>query len=263
MADKKTGSARRMRDEDDSPKKKQSGVQKNIKKSASSKRPASRDEDDADDGDEEEAPRPAKKGSARSAKGDSARQREGGPPQRGPDKGKIFLYFVPGMILILLGAGYYVATLPEPKKAEDVKINFDDKIEEARKMFNTAKSLIVESAKPEYEGEKGVPKLAESYRLMCEAHNTIQKVRNDLADLEKKAATDKNIKMGDGNKADDKKATSTGYAFDPLDAEIQSQKVGLRKMINERPGGLEAIKAYVAKDQEEAKNNKDEEDLLK
>src|SRR5437588_4769786 len=128
MADKKTGSARRPSkgDDDSAAKKKQSGTQKSVKKSSSRK--------PVEDDDEDDAPRPTKKASARAQRGDSARA--GGPAQKqGPAAGKIFLYFVPGVIAVLLGLGYYVATLPDSKPAENVTISFDGKVAEAKQMY--------------------------------------------------------------------------------------------------------------------------------
>src|SRR4051812_20857902 len=129
MADKKTGSTRRpSRDEDEAPKKKtQSGHQKAPKKTTSARKaPADDDEDDA--------PRPAKKSSARTSRGDSARG--AGPPQKkGPDAGRIFLYFVPGVILLLLGFGAYLAMLPDKPEKKNETISFDGKVAEAKTKY--------------------------------------------------------------------------------------------------------------------------------
>ena len=257
MADKKTGSARRpSRDEDEAPKKKQSGNQKPIKKSTSARKAP------ADDEDEDEAPRPAKKGaSSRASRGDSARS-GGGPPKKGPDNAKIFLYFVPGVILLILGFGVYLAMLPEEKPKGPVTISFDGKVEDAKKKYVAAKAAYQDGSSKE--GAAGVPKLAEAYRNLSEGHRIIKDVRTQLAALEK--STDKNTTLKEGGKSGDvKKATSTGYAFEEVESQIASLKIMCRKALAERDGGMESIRDIVKKEQaeEEAAGNNDPDGLLK
>ncbi len=256
MADKKTGSARRpSRDEDEAPKKKQSGIQKPIKKTTSARKAPPPEEDS----EEEEAPRPKK--SARAGRGDSARS-SGGPPKKGPDNAKIFLYFVPGVILLILAFGVYLAMLPEEKPKGPVTINFDSKIDEAQKKYNVAKAAYQDGAGKE--GAAGVPKLSEAYRNLSEGQRMIQDVRNQLAALEK--STDKNTQLKEGQKSGDvKKATSTGYKFDELSTQIGSLKIMCRKALAERDGGMESIRDIVKKEQadEAASGDNDPDGLLK
>jgi len=153
-----------------------------------------------------------------------------------------------------------VMNLPDKEKPKDTVVNFDTKVDEAKKKYVQAKNLAEDGNK--LEGEKGVPKLADSYKLLCEAHNIIQGVRDDL----KKMESDKSIVVKEGVKTgDEKKATSTGYRFDEDDQMINQLKVIVRKALAERPGGMEAIKQYVDADQKAAaaSGDNDPDGLLK
>jgi hypothetical protein len=224
MADKKTGSARRQRDDDSSSKKKSSGQQKPVTKKVSSSRRA------VDDDDDDDAPR-ARKSSARSGARDSARS-SGGPPRKGPDGGKIFLYFVPGMILLLLGAGFYVANLPDSKPHEDVKINFDEQVDKARQLYQKAKADF--QAGNGMEGAAGLPQLEKAKTQLEEANGIIQKVRDDMDALNEKAKNDPNVKVQEGQKSQVAGATSEGFAFDELSTSINQLLIMCRKAILER-----------------------------
>lgn len=221
MAEKKTGSARRPSkgDDDSSAKKKQSGTQKSLKKT-SARKPATDDEDDAP---------PKKRGSARTQRGDSARA-GGGPVKQGPDAGRIFLYFVPGVILVLLGLGYYVATLPDAKPPEQQTISFDGKVAEAKKMYVQAKAAY--EAGSSQEGAAGLPKLKEAKKLLEDASGIIQKVREDLDALDEKQKSDPNFKIEQGKTADLSKGG--GYQFDYDEQQINQLLVMCRKAILER-----------------------------
>lgn len=254
MADKKTGSARRpSRDEDEAPKKKQSGTQKALKKGTSSRKAPSNDDDD-------DAPKPAKKGSARNQRGDSARSAGGPPRQAGPDKGKIFLYFVPGVILLLLGVGAWAAMLPDKPEKKDTVINFDDKISEAKQKYVQAKTAFQEGSSKE--GSDGLGKMIDSYRLLIESHRIIQGVRNDLEALDKKKGSDPTVQVHEGQTMGDAKAPKS-YQFDNDDQLVCEFKVTVRKAIMERPGGMEAVKPLVEQDQKDAAKDNNEDDLLK
>jgi hypothetical protein len=213
MADKKTGSARRSRDDNPSGKKKSSGIKK-----PSSARKA------ADPGDDDEAPRSKRRG-------DSARG-SGAPVRTGPDAGKIFLYFVPGVILVLLGLGYYVATLPDAKPPQENHIDFNAEVEKARGLYLKAKNAF--QAGSGQEGAAGLPQLKQAKSDLEEAQKIIQKVRDDTDELEKKAQTDKNVKLENGNNIDTSKAAGSAYAYDDLEQSINQLLVMCRKAILER-----------------------------
>jgi hypothetical protein len=225
MADKK--SARRPSREDDeapAPKKK-SGTQKSVKKPSSANKKAM----DPDDDDDDSGSGSKKRGSSRE-KGGSASAR-----QAGPDKGKIFLYFVPGVILVLLGLGYYVATLPEPKGPEKVEINFDAKVAEAKTKYVQAKAAY--QAGSGQEGAAGVPKLKEAKSLLEEAQKIIQGVRDGMDEMEKKAKEDTsgNTKLeGNQSDSDPKGATYHSFQFDEDETQINQLLVMCRKAILER-----------------------------
>jgi hypothetical protein len=224
MSERKPSARRPSKDDDEdapSPKKKDSGKTP-IKKKTSSRKVVDEDADD----DEEEDPKPKKKGSsarssARSASGGGG----GGARPGGPDKGKIFLYFVPGAILILLGLGWYVANMDPPKKAEVIKISYDDDIAKARGIYQQAKSAY--NAGSQIEGEGGVPKLQEAKKFCEDAKAIIDHVREELEKLEAEEAK----KGGEAAKPD---GPPKSYAFEDVDQNLNQLLVMTRKAILER-----------------------------
>jgi len=224
LADKKaTGKAKKpIRDEDEAPepKKKGSGSTKALKKSSSARKMPEVDDDD-------EAPK-SKKSSARS----SARASSGPPPKQGPDKGKIFLYFVPGAILLLLGLGWYVANLPDAKKEEVKQVNFNERTDEAKKLYFKAKNCFQQGSG--IEGEGGLPQLREARGYLQQAHKIYFKVRKDMDAIEEAAKKDPaNVHIKEGPKNDNPNAGQS-YQFDEDEQLANQLRIMVRKAILER-----------------------------
>ena len=200
---------------DDAGKKKgDSGAsRKPLKKSTSARKSARSEEVEEDeDGDE----RPKKRGG--SARG----ERAGGPPgKKGPDAGKLFLYFAPGLIIILLGAGIYLANLEPPKKTVIVD-DPNKEIDKARANYAKAKNLYQDGAK--IEGPGGIPKLKEALKLLEDGLAIIDEVREKL---EKQ--------QGGGTAADPgKPGVVMNNEFETLAPLMAQLKISTRKAILER-----------------------------
>lgn len=172
--------------------KRDSGVVK--KKTTSARKSARVDEDDDD------APKGKRKNSARAS-----------APQAAPgnDKAKrMFLYATPFTIVILLGIGGYLYSLPDPKPAETVVIDPNTDAKAANDKYVQAKALFDKGHSTE--GPAGTAMVKQAQKLLQEANEALQ------------AARDKMDKNGDAAGGKNEKGQMQYAAFEDLDPKINS-----------------------------------------
>lgn len=178
--------------------KRDSGAQKSPKKTTSARKSAR--VDDEGDGDDDDAPKSKRRGSARNPAA------EGGPKGDAGKGKRMFLIATPFTILLLLGFGAYLYSLPEPKEAVVTVIdpNVDAKL--AGDKFLQAKTLYESGHNTE--GPAGTAKVKQAQKLLQEASELLEKAR------------EKSDKNGDGASGVNSSGKVEYNAFEDLDPKI-------------------------------------------
>lgn len=156
----------------------------------------------------------------RARRGASART--GQAPAGGLDPKRLFLYATPFTMAVLLGMGYYLSQLPDKEaKPQVVEVHFEPEIAKAKAKYEQAKSLY--TAGKAIDGEAGIPKFRESEKLLHEANEIIDKVRDELEKLPPSAPDPKNPG-----------AAAPYYPFEDTSQQITMLLVSCRKEIAAR-----------------------------
>jgi hypothetical protein len=204
---KKGDTGRTRKDGDDgASRKKDSG--KTLKKTSGPRKTAKVADNGADDD-----------GDAKPKKKTSARAVPAGPPP-GNEKGKkMFLLASIITIPLLLAFGIYLATLPDHAEPQVIKKSYDEETNKAREKYNQAKKLYKEGMP--LEGDAGAAKLRQAKGILSEAQEIINKMRDEIDEIDKKEGKTGNERNAQGQQMN--------YPFEELAQQIDMLVVDCNK----------------------------------